>query len=40
MQICLEKLILGDRKYRYLDVAFEDGSNLSVWHVYHIVKSC
>ena len=39
VQICLEQFILGERKYRYLDVAFEDGSNLSVGDVYHIVKS-
>ncbi|NEO31829.1 MAG: hypothetical protein F6K36_15605 [Symploca sp. SIO3C6] len=39
VQICLEKLIPGCRKYRVLDVTFEDGSSLSVWDVYHIVKS-
>ncbi|MEB3343311.1 TauD/TfdA family dioxygenase [Okeania sp.] len=38
-QICLEKLIRNNYKYRVLDVAFEDGSNLSFWDVYSIVKS-
>ncbi len=38
-QIFIEKVVPGYRKYRYLDVAFEDGSNLSVWDVYQIVKS-
>ncbi len=38
-QICLEKLIPNNRKYRVLDVAFEDGSDLSFWDVYYIVKS-
>ena len=39
MQILREKLIPGYRKYRYLDVDFEDGTNLSFWDVYQIVKS-
>ncbi len=39
VQICLEKLIPNNRKYRVLDVEFEDGSNLSFWDVYYIVKS-
>ncbi|MDJ0617454.1 MAG: TauD/TfdA family dioxygenase [Calothrix sp. MO_192.B10] len=39
VQICVEQLISGYRQYRILNVAFEDGSNLSVWDVYHIVKS-
>ncbi len=38
-QICLEKLIPNNRKYRVLDVEFEDGSDLSFWDVYYIVKS-
>ena len=38
-QICLEKLIPERCKYRALDVVFEDGSDLSFWDVYHIVKS-
>ena len=39
LQICLEKIIPQQRKYRILDVVFEDGSDLSFWDVYHIVKS-
>ncbi len=39
VQVCLEKLIPNNRKYRVLDVEFEDGSSLSFWDVYHIVKS-
>lgn len=39
VQICREKLIPSYRKYRYLDVDFEDGTNLSVWDVYQIIKS-
>ena len=38
-QIGREKLIPGCRQYRYLDVAFEDGNNLSFWDAYQIVKS-
>ncbi|MBC6479690.1 MAG: TauD/TfdA family dioxygenase [Hormoscilla sp. GUM202] len=39
VQICREKIIPGYRKYRYMDVAFEDRANLTFWDVYHIVKS-
>ncbi|NET44565.1 hypothetical protein [Okeania sp. SIO2B3] len=39
VQSCREKLISGDRKYRALDVAFEDGTNLSFLDVYYIIKT-
>lgn len=39
LQICSEKIRLNNRQYRVLDVDFEDGSNLSVWDVYYIVRS-
>lgn len=37
VQICLEKLIPNNPKYRLFDLAFEDGSDLSFWDVYHII---
>ena len=39
VQSCREKLISGDRQYGVLDVTFEDGTNLSFWDVYYIIKS-
>lgn len=39
VQIGREKIIPSCRKYRLLDVAFEDGTNLAFGDVYQIVKS-